>query len=87
MSRAGILSLVVVLVVAAMVWFGLQGSSEVECHVCLTWQGTQRCQDSGGVTQEEAVGRARTAICQIIAKSRADNINCGRKEPDSIECR
>ena len=87
MSRAGILSLVVVIVVAAMVWYALQGTAEVNCRVCLTWNGEQRCQDSAGTTEQEAIDRARTAICQILAQGRAENINCGRQEPDSVECR
>jgi hypothetical protein len=86
MSRAGIMTLVVILVVAAMVWFALQGAAEVECTVCMTWNGETRCQESAGTTQEEAVNRARTAICQLLTHSRADNIKCGRQEPDSIEC-
>lgn len=87
MSRAGILSLVVILVAAAMVFLALQGTSDVECRVCLTWNGEQRCQESAGNTEEEAMERARTAICQILATGRADNIKCGRHEPDSVECR
>jgi len=87
MSRAGILSLVVVLVAAVMVWFALQGSSDVKCTVCMTWNGERRCQESAGTTQAEAIDRARTAICQLLTHDRADNIKCGNHEPDSVECR
>jgi len=86
MSRAGIASLVFVLFVAAMVWFALRGSADAQCRVCLTWNGEQLCQDSAGATEEEAMERARTAICQLLASGRADNIKCGRQEPDSVEC-
>ena len=86
MSRTGIFSLLVVLVAAAMVWFALQGTAEVKCTVCMTWNGERLCQESAGSTQEEAVDRARTAICQLLTQSRADNIKCGRQEPDSVEC-
>lgn len=86
MSRTVILTVVVVLGVAALMWFGMQGTSDVQCRICLTWNGEQRCQESAGATEAEAVDRARTAICQILAGDRADNINCGRKEPDSVEC-
>jgi hypothetical protein len=86
MSRAGIFSLVVVLAVAGMVWYALQGTSEVKCHVCMTWDGEQRCQDSAGTTQDDAVQRARVAICQILTHNRADNMKCGDQEPDSVEC-
>ena len=86
MSRSGILSLVVVVVVALMVWFGLRGTSDVQCTICMTWNGTTECADSAGSTQQEAIDRARTAICAVLTQSRADNINCGNQEPTSVEC-
>jgi hypothetical protein len=86
MSRAGVLSLVVILVAAAMVWFALQGTAEAKCTVCMTWNGERLCQESAGSTRQEAVDRARTAICQLLTQGRADNIKCGNQEPDSVEC-
>ncbi|RKZ07857.1 hypothetical protein DRQ53_07000 [bacterium] len=86
MSRAGMLTLVVLLGIAALVYFGMQGTADVKCRVCMTWNGEQICQESAGATRAEAVDRARTAICQILATGRADNIKCGRMEPDSVEC-
>ena len=87
MSRTGILSLIVILGVAALIGFGMRGMSEVECEVCMTWKGEQRCQIAQGSDQQAAVERARTAICQLLAGSRADNIACGRTQPDSVECK
>ena len=87
MSRTGVLSLIVILGVAALIGFGMRGISDVECEICLTWEGEQRCQIGQGSDQAAAVDRARTAICQILARGRADNIACGRKEPDSVECK
>ena len=87
MSRSGILSLVVVVVVALMVWYALSGTSDVTCNVCMSWDGVQRCQEGSGTTQQEAIDRARTAICSVLTGNRADNINCGNQEPVSVECR
>lgn len=86
MSRTAILTLVVILGVGALMWFGLQGTSDVECRVCMTWNGEQRCQESAGATEAEAVDRARTALCQLLSTGRADNIKCGDQQPDSVEC-
>ena len=87
MSRTAILTALVILGVAALMWFGMQGTSDVQCRVCLTWNGAQRCQESAGASEAEAIDRARTAICQILSTGRSDNIKCGRQEPDSVECR
>jgi hypothetical protein len=87
MSRTGILSLIVILGVAALIWFGMRGMAEAECEVCMTWQGERRCQVGQGSDEAAAVDRARTAICQILARSRVDNIACGRLAPDSVECK
>ena len=87
MSRSGILSLVVVVVVAIMVWFALSGTSDVTCNVCMSWNGVQRCQEGAGTTQQEAIDRARMAICAVLTQGRADNMKCGDQQPDSVECR
>jgi len=86
MSRSAILTLAVVVGVAALIYFGMRGAAQVQCRVCITWNGEQRCQESAGRTREEAVDRARTALCQLLSNGRTDNINCGRVAPDSVEC-
>ena len=48
MSRAGILTIVVIVAVGAVVWFGMQGLTEVQCKVCLTYNGETRCQTGQG---------------------------------------
>ena len=87
MSRAGILSLVVVIVVAVMIWYALQGTAQASCNVCMSWNGQQRCQEGAGTTEQEAINRTRTAICAVLTSGRADNMKCGDKQPDSVECR
>jgi hypothetical protein len=87
MSRTGILSLIVIIGVVALIWFGMQGMSDAECKICMTWQGERRCQIGQGSDEAAAIDRARTAICQLLTGSRADNIACGRQEPDSVECK
>lgn len=87
MSRSRTLTLIVVLGVSLLIYFGMRGTAEVRCRVCITWNGEQRCQESAGRTREDAVDRARTALCQLMANGRTDNINCGRVIPDSVEYR
>ena len=87
MSRTGILSLLVILGVVALIWFGMRGMAAAECEVCMTWEGEQRCQVGQGSDEAAAVDRARTAICQLLAHSREANIACGRQAPDTVECK
>ena len=87
MSRTTILSLIVVLGVAALIGFGMRGMASAECEVCMTWEGERRCQVGQGSDEAAAVDRARTAICQILTYSREANIACGRQSPDSVECK
>ena len=87
MSRAGILTLVVIVADGTLMWFGMQGLTDVECEVCVTWIDQTRCQTGQGCDEAAAVDRAQTAICQILSNGRADNITCGSKEPDSVECK
>jgi hypothetical protein len=87
MSRTGILSLIVILGVAALIWFGMSGMAAAECEICMTWQGERRCQVGQGSDEAAAIDRARTAICQLLTHSREDNIACGRQDPDSVECK
>ena len=86
MSKSGIFTLLFVLAVGGMVWMGLQGSDEVECEVCITFNGRTECRTGKGRDQAGAVQVAQTAACAVMTNGRAEVVRCGNLRPDSISC-
>ena len=86
MSKFGVITLVFLLVVGAMVYFGLQGVHEAKCEVCITFNGRTECRTGQGRDREGAISSARTAACAVLAIGREDNIKCTSLEPSRLSC-
>ncbi len=86
MSRVGIVSLLFVIVVGIMVWQGLRGVHEVECEVCITFEGRTECRTGRGRDQQAAIDTARQSACAVLASGREANIKCTRLQPSRLSC-
>ena len=87
MSRGSILTLVVVALAAGLIAFSMRGVQEVECEVCVTFNGESACARGVGRTQEDAQRTATEACCAVLPTSgMAERIRCGDSEPTSIVC-
>jgi hypothetical protein len=60
---------------------------EVECRVCVTFQGETTCRTAASGTREAAVESAQTSACGTLANGMAESIRCSNTTPDSAECR
>lgn len=86
MSRGAIISVIVILVVGGLAWYAMQGVDEVECEVCITFQGETVCRTGRGRDRDAAVYSAQTAACAVLAIGRELTIKCGNTEPTSVSC-
>lgn len=79
---------VVLLVVAfmgAVVWSTLQ-AGEVECEVCLTFEGAEVCRLGRGPSEEEALVAAQQSVCGGNASGMAESIACLNRIPERATC-
>lgn len=86
MSKFGLISLVFLIVVGAMVYFGLQGVHETRCEVCITFNGRTECRTGLGRDREGAIMSAQTAACAVLAIGREENIKCTSLQPSRLAC-
>jgi hypothetical protein len=86
MSKFGVLTLVFVLAVAGMVFFGLRGVHATRCEVCITFNGRTECRTGQGRDRQHAIDSARTAACAVLAIGREENIKCTSSEPTQLSC-
>lgn len=59
---------------------------KVECEVCITFHGQQRCARASAADQEAALREATTAACGPIAGGMTDTIACQNTPPDRTSC-
>ncbi|MEX1258115.1 MAG: hypothetical protein WEG36_10910 [Gemmatimonadota bacterium] len=84
--------IVVVLILAAaaafmgvVVWSTLQ-AVEVECEVCLEFEGREVCRQGRGATQEEALAAAQQSTCGGNTSGMAESIACLSRSPNRSSC-
>ena len=80
---------VIVLVLAAfmgvVVWSTLS-AAEVECEVCLTFNGREVCRLGRGPSEAEALQAAQESACGGNAPGMAELIVCRGRVPDRAQC-
>lgn len=59
---------------------------KVECEVCITFHGEQRCSRASAATEPEALQSATIAACGPIAGGMTDTIACQNTPPDRTSC-
>lgn len=77
--------LVIVAFMGVVVWSTLQ-ASEVECEVCLVFEGTEVCRMGRGPTEAEALAAAQQSTCGGNAVGMAESIACLARTPNRASC-
>lgn len=54
-------------------------------EVCVDFRGTQHCASAAGTTKEDAVRSAQQIDCELLSRSREDNMVCLDRAPSSIK--
>lgn len=87
MSRGSILTLAVVLLAAGLIALSMRGVQQVECEVCIEFNGQEACRKGVGRTQEDAQRTASEACCAVLpASGMTERIKCADSEPTSLVC-
>ncbi|MGE0438900.1 MAG: hypothetical protein AB7L66_00160 [Gemmatimonadales bacterium] len=61
-------------------------SQGVECEVCMTFAGGERCAKASGPSKEDATQTAQTTACGPLASGMDQTIACSRAVPKSVTC-
>lgn len=86
-SQAGIVGIVFLAVVVGAVVYQTFGLRQVECQVCMSFEGREKCLSVRGESEENAIQTARDNACSFITAGRTEGFRCSQSPPTSIECR
>ena len=86
--KASVVGVIVVAILAfmgAVVWGTLQGA-EVECEVCLVFDGEEVCRLGRGESEVEALAAAHSSTCGGNTSGMAESIACMNRLPSRSSC-
>ena len=87
MKRGTILTIVVLGALAAyLAWSTLQ-AQQVECEVCVTYEGRSNCATASAASEDEAAQSAQRTACGPVAAGMNATIACGNRPATSRQCR
>lgn len=87
MKRSTLITITVILAIAALFFYMTTAKASQECNVCMEFRGQRNCARAVGQTEQQAREGAQTTACGPIASGMDQTIACGRTPPASVECR
>jgi len=69
-------------------WFmhQLLSLSQVDCGLCIGFQGKRECVHALGPSEKQALQEARQNACAVLASGVTDVLACNRADLEAIEC-
>ena len=86
-GRNALVTLAVLLPVMAYVVYSSFQVGDVECEVCITFEGRDACRTVAGKTEEDSRRGAVTNTCAQLASGVTDSLRCERTVPRKASCR
>jgi hypothetical protein len=77
---------VLVPVIAVVVYSSFQ-VSEVECEVCMAFEGREMCRTVSAADREQALRGAIDNACAFLTSGMTSTLHCTGSEPRRSECR
>lgn len=86
MKRAWI-PVIIFLVLATLLILDLTTKSGIECRVCVTFEGRQKCATARAEEKPEAAREAQSSACSLLTSGVSQAVKCPHIEPDSVVCK
>jgi hypothetical protein len=88
--RRGMMRVVTGVVLAAVfvsvLVMALMKEAQVECEVCIEFDGRRACRSSTASDRDRAVNSATTAACVVLSGGVTSGIQCGNTPPSLLRC-
>ncbi len=87
MTRGRVLALIaaIALLLGGLI-YGSMTAVQVECSLCVEFNGQRQCRTGSGVDEDGAQEAAQRAACAVLAAGMAESINCDRRIPTNVQC-
>ena len=87
MKRSTIITLLLVVGFAALLFYNTVSAQKVECSVCVEFNGHQNCAAASHESEAEDKRSAQTTACGPLARGMNESIACDRTPPLSAQCK
>ena len=84
--KAAIITAVFAVVMLGIIVHETMGLRQVECEVCMEFEGRRKCLLVKGESEENAMQTAKENACSFITEGRAEGFRCSATPPASVKC-
>lgn len=84
--KATIVTVVFTVMMLGIILHETIGLRQVECEVCMEFEGRRKCLLVKGESEENAVQTAKDNACSFITEGRAEGFRCSATPPASVNC-
>ena len=84
--KAAIITVAFAVVMLGIIAYETIGLRQVECEVCMEFEGRRKCLLVKGESEENAVQTATDNACSFITNGRAEGFRCSSTPPASVKC-
>jgi len=85
-QRKYLVWLIVAGFVVLLMW-STMASQQVECHVCVEFNGRSNCATASAANEAQAAQSAQATACGTVSSGMAEAVLCGDAVPASRRCR
>lgn len=85
--RSGLFTVLGILGLGALLYYGAQQEAQVECDLCLRFKGFEECRTGVGADRDAAMMSAVTNACALIANGVTQTMQCHATPASSVVCR
>ena len=84
--KAAIITVVFGVMMLGIIAYETMGLRQVECEVCMEFEGRKKCLLVKAENEENAVQTAKDNACSFITNGRAEGFRCSATPPASVKC-
>jgi hypothetical protein len=84
--KATVITLLFALAMGGIIIYETISLRQVECEVCMEFEGRRKCLLVKGESEENAVQTAKDNACSFITNGRAEGFRCSATPPASVNC-
>jgi len=85
--RNSVAAIIVLAPVVAVVVYSSFQVSEIECEVCMAFEGREMCRTVSAATREQALRGAIDNACALLTSGMTNTLHCTQSEPQRNQCR
>ena len=82
-----LIPVIIVLGLAILLIVDLTTKTGIECRVCVTFEGRQKCAIARAEEKMAAETEAQSSACSLLTSGVSQAVKCPRVQPDTVVCK